>query len=282
LEAKHEQEKLMIIQNGEQSAQQRLSELEDRLHQSHQADLTVQAEQLQKQFDQRVQQLVDEERQGRLARLELLSAKLDLLERLTRSYVEAYGQASRLHRVWTAYFLARGAVESNDPQQLRSLRRHWTLLQELGKDEPLIETVLASIQSAVLDQGVPAMSELRAQFESLEGKLHQVGLAPEDGGLFELSIAYLFSLLRFRNVDSGGNDVESIVTRTKYYLKNGDLSSATREMNSLDGWSRRLARDFLERCRRRLEVQQALDAVEAHLGQQTLSTAALLSPATSS
>jgi mitofilin len=165
LEAKHEQEKLMIIQNGEQSAQQRLSELEDRLHQSHQADLTVQAEQLQKQFDQRVQQLVDEERQGRLARLELLSAKLDLLERLTRSYVEAYGQASRLHRVWTAYFLARGAVESNDPQQLRSLRRHWTLLQELGKDEPLIETVLASIQSAVLDQGVPAMSELRAQFE---------------------------------------------------------------------------------------------------------------------
>ena len=55
-------------------------------------------------------------------------------------------------------------------------------------------------------------------------------------------------------------------------LAHHDLEGATRELNQLTGWQRRLANDWLVSARRNLEVRQALDVALAE------SSYALLTP----
>jgi mitofilin len=42
-------------------------------------------------------------------------------------------------------------------------------------------------------------------------------------------------------------------------LEEGDLDGAAREMNTLQGWAGVLSKDWLQECRKVLEVRQALD-----------------------
>lgn len=56
-----------------------------------------------------------------------------------------------------------------------------------------------------------------------------------------------------------GEDVVSIVARASYWLENKDLDLAAREVNSLKGWPKTLAEDWLEAARRHLEVRFALE-----------------------
>jgi len=64
----------------------------------------------------------------------------------------------------------------------------------------------------------------------------------------------------------------AILARTEYFLSHNDLDSATRELNQLTGWQRKLAHDWLLAARCHLEVRQALDIVMAE------SSYALLTP----
>jgi hypothetical protein len=56
-----------------------------------------------------------------------------------------------------------------------------------------------------------------------------------------------------------GDDVEATLARTEVLLEEGDLESATREMNGLKGWAGVLSRDWVAETRRVLEVRQAVD-----------------------
>jgi len=56
-----------------------------------------------------------------------------------------------------------------------------------------------------------------------------------------------------------GEDVVSIVAGASYWLENKDLDLAAREINSLKGWPKNLAEDWLEAARRHLEVRFALE-----------------------
>ena len=46
-------------------------------------------------------------------------------------------------------------------------------------------------------------------------------------------------------------------------LEEGDLDGAAREMNTLQGWASVLSKDWLQDCRKVLEVRQALDVSRA-------------------
>jgi hypothetical protein len=53
----------------------------------------------------------------------------------------------------------------------------------------------------------------------------------------------------------------AILARTEYLLAHHDLDGATRQLNQLRGWQRRLAQDWLTQARSALEVRQMLDVV---------------------
>ena len=51
----------------------------------------------------------------------------------------------------------------------------------------------------------------------------------------------------------------SIIARAEWYLENKDLEGAAKEVNTLVGWPKRLARDWLIEARKALETEQALN-----------------------
>ena len=67
-----------------------------------------------------------------------------------------------------------------------------------------------------------------------------------------------------------GNDVLSVISRAEYYLNEKDLDSAARELNQLKGAPRTLLSDWLEAARRRLEVLQALEVIQAEATRASL------------
>ncbi|KAI9220263.1 mitochondrial inner membrane protein Mitofilin [Blastocladiella britannica] len=66
------------------------------------------------------------------------------------------------------------------------------------------------------------------------------------------------------------NGVESRLARIEWHLQREDLDSAAREVNQLNGWSRRVARDWLEEARRHLEVRMAVEVMQAQVAMMGL------------
>ncbi|CEH12837.1 mitochondrial inner membrane protein [Ceraceosorus bombacis] len=70
-----------------------------------------------------------------------------------------------------------------------------------------------------------------------------------------------------------GDDTPSTLARAQYWLDRRDLDAAAREVNSLKGWPKILAGDWLDAARARLEAQQALEIVGAQASFASLQVA---------
>ncbi|KNE59134.1 hypothetical protein AMAG_03470 [Allomyces macrogynus ATCC 38327] len=66
------------------------------------------------------------------------------------------------------------------------------------------------------------------------------------------------------------NDMESVLARVEYHLQREDLDAATRELNALTGWPKRLVQGWLKEARRYLEVKMAMDVLQTQVGLQSL------------
>jgi mitofilin len=92
--------------------------------------------------------------------------------------------------------------------------------------------------------------------------VRRAALIPEeDSSMISHLLSIVLSSLMFRKKGLvAGDDVESRLARAEHYLHTEkDLESATREINQLTGWPKRLALDWLDAARRHLEVKQALE-----------------------
>ncbi|KAJ1664727.1 MICOS complex subunit mic60, partial [Coemansia sp. RSA 1694] len=60
-----------------------------------------------------------------------------------------------------------------------------------------------------------------------------------------------------------GEDVEAVLSRASFHLRQHNLDQAARELNQLSGWPKKLAQDWISAARRRLEVEQAIGVAES-------------------
>ncbi|KAJ3020594.1 UNVERIFIED_CONTAM: Formation of crista junctions protein 1 [Siphonaria sp. JEL0065] len=237
-------------------------DFEEALH----AALVKESEEIKKEWTAKVKQLVDNERDGRLARLDHLAIKLKHLEAISINSGEYVERMQGIQRVIAALQGVALKVEEGGP-----FKKEFGVLQKVGKGDAVVEAVLATVDTRAVEEGVVSVDELRQDFETLSTKLRRVQLMPENGGPFSYGVSYLLSyLLISKNGLAAGNDTESILARAKFYLQHGDLESATREINQLQGWSKVLARDWLKEARAHLEVKQALETVESHISLKNL------------
>ena len=243
----------------------KLKEQEEQLKAAFELQLKEQAEKLDRFYKEEVQVLVDKEREGRLARLDELTLKMKMLERLTNVLSERYAVSDRIHRLWACYF---GLASLLEEGSYRAFDSHLKHLTRLSQDDPLIGTLLRSIPKEVASQGVISIEQLRSDFHPLRRRIHQFALATEEGGMMSLAVSYVLSFFMFEKhglVD--GSDIEARLARAEHYLYvESDVLRAIKEMNQLSGWNRRLAEDWLKNARQLAEVQQAVNALEAHLG----------------
>jgi len=241
-------EKLKLIQERERSInEQKLSNR-----------LLEQAVELQRQFAGDIKRHVEEERDGRLGKLEDLSKAVLELEKLTTGWNEVVDTNLRTQQLHVAVEAVRASLE--DASHPRPFVKELIALKEIASNDPVVDAAIASINPTAYQRGISTSAELIDRFRRVAAEVRKASLLPEDAGVASHASSYVLSKLLFKKQGlAAGDDVESILTRTQTYLEEGDLDNAAREMNGLTGWAKTLSRDWLGEVRKVLEVQQALD-----------------------
>ncbi|KAL2017459.1 hypothetical protein VTK56DRAFT_2055 [Thermocarpiscus australiensis] len=236
--------------------------------------LLEQAVELQRQFSRDIQQHVEEERKGRLGRLQELSAAVADLERLTAGWNEVVDATLRTQQLHVAVEAVRASLESNNHRHPRPFVRELVALKEIAADDPVVDAAIASIHPSAYQLGVATPAELIDRFRRVAAEVRKASLLPEDAGVASHASSYVLSKVLFKKTTqaglAGGDDVESVLARTQTFLEEGDLDNAAREMNALTGWSKTLSRDWLAEVRKVLEVRQALEVIQTEARLQSL------------
>ena len=225
--------------------------------------MIAQGIELQRRWIREIKVRVEQERGGRLAKLDELSANLKRLERIALDNSSYLDENIRIHALWGAIrALTSNAISSSVRKPFREELR---VLRHIAaaREDPVVSVVLDSLEDTeVPDVGVEPFADLATWFVSeVAPKVSQVALVPDEtAGVLSYLASRALSSLRFKREGLvPGDDVLSVLARAEYHLNEKDLDSATRELNQLKGPSKVLLHDWLEAARRRLEVQQALE-----------------------
>lgn len=272
-----EKEQKELVQAYRQKLDGELAVQKELIEQRLKEEVVAQGVELQRRWLSEIKQKVEEERNGRLGKLESLQDNFEKLEKTTlenSSWLEANREVNRL---WTAIRAAWQA--SVDGLDATPFARELTALHNVAKktsaiassealSESAVDTVLDTIPENIQSSGVETFPTLASWFsDRLVPKIRKASLLPPNGGFVSYLSSSLLSNLLFEKVGFvQGDDVISTLSRAEWYLTHRDLESAAREVNQLTGWPKILARDWLEAARRHLEVRQALQIVEAEAG----------------
>lgn len=267
LEETYEQEKRKAIEYELKTQQEILRE-------EQKQELMKYAMDMQRRWVREVKVRVENERGGRLARLDKINMRLKTLERQGEDNAEFLDQSARTHQLWCGIKALEKAYEAGErrpfDRELARLKR----LAESEKDAEVLKAVLAAVPENVAAEGVDSVPELMDRFEYVADRVREASLVPENGGVLAHGMSVILSKLMFKKHGLvPGNDVEAILARTEYYLVESDLEQAVRELNQLKGWSKRLAKDWIIAARRRVEVGQAIDVINTHANLVSLTLA---------
>ncbi|KEY65165.1 hypothetical protein S7711_04256 [Stachybotrys chartarum IBT 7711] len=248
--------------------EERIKLLLEREHKVHseqlQNELLKQAVALKKEFVQDVKARVEEEREGRLGKLNELTAAVSELEKLATGWNNVIDTNLKTQQLHVAVEAVRARLQNAEHPQ--PFVQELVALKEIASDDPVVDAAIASVNPSAYQRGVSPAAHLIDRFRKVASEVRKASLLPEEAGVASHASSWVLSHVMFKKQGlAEGDDVESILTRTQTYLEEGDLDAAAREMNGLDGWAKTLSKDWLGEVRKVLEVQQALDSFEKQL-----------------
>lgn len=262
-----EQERKRQVEEYQQKLSKELETQSEIINERLREEVIAQGIELQRRWMRDIKARVEEERGGRLARLDELASDLKNLERVTLDNSSALDENVSVHTLWAALRAVASAIDGNEKRpfrdQLRALRN-----TPKAREDPVIVAALEVLDSTTApDEGVESLSTLNEWFlRKVAPRVRSVALVPENAGILShLASAALSPLLFHKRGLVDGDDVPSVLARAEYHLDRKDLDDAARELNQLKGWPKILVEDWLNAARRRLEAQQALDvSIVAH------------------
>ncbi|ORY02093.1 hypothetical protein K493DRAFT_405371 [Basidiobolus meristosporus CBS 931.73] len=222
--------------------------------------LEKQAQDLERRWSRELQIRLDNERGGRLSNIDQIMARLRGLESIcfdNDSYIE---RSARVNQMLCAVQALRTAIYQPHKTPFTD---EVALVSKLGAQFPLISAVASSISLSVQEAGIDSLPDLLERFEAVSKEVRRASLIPEDGGFVSHLMSVFLSKLMFKKHGLvEGDDVESVLARVEYFLRENDLEQATREFNQLKGWPKNIAKDWIASARVHLEVKQALEVIE--------------------
>lgn len=223
--------------------------------------LLEQAVSLKRQFLNDVKARVEEERNGRLGKLDQLSSAVKELETLTTGWNDVVDTNLKTQQLHVAVEAVRASL-SSDTEHPRPFVRELVALKEIATEDPVVNAAIGSINPSAYQRGIATPSQLIDRFRRVANEVRKASLLPDDAGVASHASSWVLSKVLFKKQGlAAGDDVESVLTRTQTFLEEGDLDAAAREMNGLQGWAKTLSRDWLAEVRKVLEVQQALEVI---------------------
>ncbi|KAF5372787.1 hypothetical protein D9615_010119 [Tricholomella constricta] len=260
------QERAKLVQDYRAKLEHELQIQTELINERLKEEVIAQGIELQRRWIRDIKVRVEQERGGRLGKLEELSSHLKRLERVALDNSTYLDENIRIHGLWSA---VRALTSSALTASVRKpFREELRVLRHIAsaREDPVVAATLESLESSdVPDVGVEPFADLASWFSSeVAPKVAHVALVPdENAGVLSYLASYLFSGLRFRRQGLvAGDDVLSVIARAEYHLNEKNLDSAARELNQLKGAAKVLLHDWLKAARRRLEVEQALDVVQ--------------------
>ncbi|TWU75258.1 Formation of crista junctions protein 1 [Metarhizium rileyi] len=249
---------------------QLLMEREKKLNEEKlQNQLLEQALALKKEFVREVKERVEKERDGRLGKLEDLTSAVSDLEKLAVGWDAVVDSNLKTQQLHVAVEAVRANLEN--ATHPKPFIRELVALKEIASDDAVVDAAIASLNPLAYQRGVSTPSLLIDRFRRVAAEVRKASLLPDDAGVASHASSWILSHVMFKKEGlAEGSDVESILTRTQTYLEEGDLDSAAREMNGLQGWAKTLSKDWLGEVRKVLEVQQALDVIATEARLQSL------------
>ncbi|PWY93596.1 mitochondrion protein [Aspergillus sclerotioniger CBS 115572] len=247
------QEKIRTeLQRAQDVAEQRLKN-----------ELVEQAIELNRKYLHEVKELVERERDGRLSKLNELTANVSELEKLTSGWRDVIDSNLKTQQLQVAVDAVRSVLERSAVP--RPFVRELVAVKELAAEDPVVDAAIASINPTAYQRGIPSTSQIIERFRRVADEVRKASLLPEDAGIASHAASFVLSKVMFKkDAVAGSDDVESVLSRTEGLLEEGNLDAAAREMNSLQGWAKILSKDWLGDVRRVLEVKQALEADESY------------------
>ncbi|KAK4695114.1 MICOS complex subunit MIC60, partial [Phenoliferia sp. Uapishka_3] len=238
-------------------------------------EVVAQGIEMQRRWVREVKTRVEQERGGRLAKLEELEGGIRKLEKVTKDNEETISEAMHARKIFAAVKAVEHKVSSGAPfdEEIRALKRLVDVpANDTSSTASLISLALASIPESVSTTGITSFPALAARFSSsVAPQLRHVALLPEHGGVLAYLTSYVASSFLFQKQGwAEGDDVVSTIARANFWLANKDLDLAAREINQLKGWPKALASDWLNAARRHLEVRLALEIAEGEATAESL------------
>ena len=218
---------------------------------------------IQKQYSSTVKSKIEEERSGRLSKIDALASSVAELEDLTGSWNEVVDATLRTQHLQVAVQAVRQAVLDPASDVPTPFLNELVALKEVSHDDPVVAAAIASIPPIAYQRGIPSPAHLIDRFRRVATEVRKASLLPEDAGVASHAASAVLSRFMFtKKSDRGlpeGEDVEATLARTEVLLEEGDLDGAAREMNGMRGWAGVLSRDWVGEVRRVLEVRQAVE-----------------------
>ncbi|GJE94576.1 hypothetical protein PsYK624_107460 [Phanerochaete sordida] len=260
-----EEEKGKFVQAYREKLNRELQTQSEIINERLKEEVIAQGIEMQRRWIREIKMRVEQERGGRLAKLDELSTSLKRLERIALDNSAYLDENLRVHALWSAIRAFNHAVDAPVRKPFRDELR---VLRHIAaaREDPVVVAALDTLDATETpDIGVEPLGDLTIWFTtSVAPKVATVAMVPDQnaGVLSHLASHFLSSFTFKRQGLVPGDDVLSVLARAEYYMNEKDLDAAARELNQLKGTAKVLLSDWLNAARRRLEVQQALEVVE--------------------
>lgn len=263
-------EKAQLDQRLQQRLAQEIAAAKESISQAAvNAVLLVRIEQT-KQFEKLVQERVNSERDGRLANVEAVVARLDQLDEfavaLEQQLVAEHQKTVLKRAVGRLRSVLLAAEDPTSPP--KAIGPYIEELVSLSKDSnsDILRLALVNLQPLAREsnQLILTTAQLASRWEQLVPELRSASLLPPNAGLLGhlASLLFLKLLLPVKGNKPDGKDIESVIGRVEQSLVRGDLDLAVEEVTNLKGWGRKLADDWVVQGRKRLEAEFLLGLIE--------------------
>ncbi|KAK9472846.1 mitochondrial inner membrane protein Mitofilin [Dipodascopsis tothii] len=205
-------------------------------------------------FKAEIAQRVETERAGRLSKLEDLSKSFEKVVSLSEKVDALLDGSEKAAALQTALFQLNAALKASHAVPLGAYIRQLTAAVP---DDALVKVAVDALPPAVYDAGVLSPAQLSNRFTQVVApEIRRVALVPDEAGVAAHIGSALFSKLFWKKSGKPlGEDVESVLARTEAFLLEGNVVDAVREVNSLTGWRKKVAEDWLVEGRKRSEVE---------------------------
>lgn len=267
-----EQERQRLNQAYIERLAEEVKRVEELSEQKIRNELMEQAIEMQRKLNREIKSRVEEERGGRLGKLENLEKSIAELKQLNVDSATFISERTRLQELEVALNALKNVLHEPTPRQFT---KELFAVKEIAGTDELLQATIASIDKESYEAGVPTLGQLADRFRSVAEEVRKASLLPENAGVAGHATSWILSKVLFRKRGMVlGSDVEAVLARTEAYLEANDLDSATREMNSLSGWAHIISGDWLKMARRYLELQQAVELLENSVILQALKSQA--------